>query len=60
MIDLFHNMLANLANDPSNNFILIDTRSTLTRNASQPIGWANEIHPWYQASQLSLTSFWSA
>lgn len=47
MIDLFHDMLAALAKNPANNFNLIDTRNTLTRDASQPIGWANEIHPWY-------------
>jgi len=47
MIDLFQNMLAGLANNPSNNFSFIDTRNTLTRDALQPIGWANEIHPWY-------------
>jgi len=47
MIDLFHDMLAALAGDPANNFSLIDTRNTLTRDATQPNGWANEIHPWY-------------
>jgi hypothetical protein len=47
MIDLFHDMLADLANDSANNFSFIDTRSTLTRDATQPNGWANEIHPWY-------------
>jgi hypothetical protein len=47
MIDGFHGMLAGLAADPVNNFSLIDTRNTLTRNATQPNGWANEIHPWY-------------
>jgi hypothetical protein len=47
MIDRFHDMLAGLAADPSNNFTFIDTRNTLTRDATQPNGWANEIHPWY-------------
>jgi hypothetical protein len=47
MIDLFHDMLAGLAGDPTNNFSFIDTRNTLTRDPSQPRGWANEIHPWY-------------
>jgi hypothetical protein len=47
MIDKFHDMLAALAADPSNNFSLIDTRNTLSRDATQPKGWANEIHPWY-------------
>jgi hypothetical protein len=40
-------MLADLASDTANNFSLIDTRDTLTRDATQPNGWANEIHPWY-------------
>jgi hypothetical protein len=49
MIDLFHDMLAGLGSDTGNNFnfSLINTRNTLTRDATQPNGWANEIHPWY-------------
>jgi hypothetical protein len=47
MIDKFHDMLATLAADPTNNFSFVDTRNTLTRDATQPKGWANEIHPWY-------------
>ena len=47
MIDKFHDMLAALAVDPANNFSFIDTRNTLTRDATQPRRWANEIHPWY-------------
>jgi len=47
MIDKFHGMLQSLAADRTNNFILVDTRNTLTRDASSPNGWANEIHPWY-------------
>ncbi len=47
VIDLFHDMLADLASDPANKFSFIDTRNTLTRDATQPDGWANEIHPWY-------------
>jgi hypothetical protein len=46
MIDGFHDMLAALASDPVNNFSFIDTRNTLMRDATQPNGWANEIHPW--------------
>jgi hypothetical protein len=45
MIDKFHDMLANLAAAPANNFTLIDTRNTLTRSATSATGWANEIHP---------------
>ena len=26
---------------------VFDTRNTLTRNAAQPNGWANEIHPYF-------------
>jgi hypothetical protein len=47
MIDKFHDMLALLAANPAYNFSFIDTRNTLTRDATQPKGWANEIHPWY-------------
>jgi len=46
MIDQFHGMLNNLAASKANNFVFVDTRSTLTRNASYPNGWANEIHPY--------------
>jgi hypothetical protein len=45
MIDLFHDMLASLASIASNNFKLIDTRNTVTRDSTSPTGWANEIHP---------------
>ena len=44
-IDDFHAMLSSLASK-NNNFIIIDTRLTLTRDASHPLGWANEIHPY--------------
>ncbi len=47
MIDKFHDMLAALAANPANNFSVIDARHTLTRDASQPDGWANEIHPYF-------------
>ena len=30
----------------TNNFILVDTRDIITRDASFPGGWANEIHPY--------------
>jgi hypothetical protein len=57
MIDLFHDMLTALAKDPANTFSVIDTRNTLTRNASQPIGWANEIHPWYPGFSILANKF---
>lgn len=47
MIDQFHDMLAGLAAAAGNNFTLIDTRNTLTRDANRPLGWANEIHPYF-------------
>lgn len=47
MIDGFYTMLSKLAADPKNNFTVFDTRNTLTRNAAQPNGWANEIHPYF-------------
>ena len=52
-IDEFRQLLADLASDKitlpgktTNNFILVDTIGTLTRNATRPDGWANEIHPY--------------
>jgi hypothetical protein len=47
MIDQFHDMLAGLAADAPNQFTLIDTRNTLTRDAARPLAWANEIHPYF-------------
>jgi hypothetical protein len=47
MIDQLHDMLAGLAADVTNQFTLIDTRNTLTRDATRPLGWANEIHPYF-------------
>jgi hypothetical protein len=49
MIDQFHNMLAGLAADPANRFVLVDTRGTITPDATSPTGWANEIHPRFGA-----------
>jgi hypothetical protein len=57
MMDLFHDMLAALAKNPAHHFHLIDTRHTLTRDASQPLGWANEIHPWYPGFTALATKF---
>jgi hypothetical protein len=46
-------MLSELATDKitlpgtaTNNFILVDTIGTLTRDITRPNGWANEIHPY--------------
>ncbi len=45
-IDGFWRTLDQLASDPKNDFTLIDTRGTLTRDALMPLGWANELHPY--------------
>lgn len=52
-INNFRKMLSDLAHDviklpgtATNNFVLVDTVNTLTRDASPPNGWANEIHPY--------------
>jgi hypothetical protein len=54
-IDQLYAMLSGLAGVKKNNFYLVDTRGTLTRDASQPLGWANEIHP-YSAGFLALAN----
>ena len=48
-------MLNGLASVKKNNYYLVDTRGTLTRDSSQPLGWANEIHP-YSAGFLALAN----
>jgi hypothetical protein len=45
-IDDFHTMLSGLASVAKNNFTVVDTTNTLTRDTSHPLGWANEIHPY--------------
>jgi len=52
-IDAFKQKLLDLANDTvvppgktTNNFILVGTTGTLTRNNTRPNGWANELHPY--------------
>lgn len=57
MIDKFYAMLAALAGDPKNNFFVIDTRRTLARDASQPNGWANEIHPYFSGFTAVASKF---
>ena len=46
-IDRFYAMLQGLSGDPANLFTLVDTRRILTRDTSQPLGWANELHPYF-------------
>jgi hypothetical protein len=53
VIDDLYAMFDGLQKDKNNNFILIDTRGTLTADATQPLGWANELHP-YTAGFLAL------
>ena len=48
----FKQMLATLAVDPANNFILIDTQGTLA-----PAEWANELHPIPAGFQQLATKF---
>jgi hypothetical protein len=52
-VDGLYKMLHNLATDTvlppgkkTNNFVLVDTRKTIIRDAFPPNGWANEIHPY--------------
>ena len=54
-IDRLYAMLNGLASVKKNNFYLVDTRGTLTRDSSQPLGWANEIHP-YSAGFVALAN----
>ena len=55
-IDHLYAMLNGLASVKKNNFYLVDTRGTLTRDSSQPFGWANEIHPYSAGSSRWRTS----
>ena len=57
MIDKFYGMLSTLASNPGNNYCVIDTRQTLTRDASQPNGWANEIHPYFSGFTALANKF---
>jgi hypothetical protein len=56
-IDRLYAMLNGLASvkKNKNNFFLVDTRGTLTRDTSHPLGWANEIHP-YSAGFRALAN----
>jgi hypothetical protein len=61
-IDGFRKMLVGFASDEvtlpgtaTNNFFLIDTIGTLTRDNIRPTGWANELHP-YSEGFLSLAN----
>jgi hypothetical protein len=52
-ITAFYSMLQGLASDrvtlpgkTTNNFHLVNTRATMTRDQVWPTGWANEIHPY--------------
>jgi hypothetical protein len=63
-IDGFHDMLYALATDKitlpgktTNNFMLINTTGTITRDTTRPSGWANEIHP-YTEGFTALANKW--
>ena len=45
-INRFHTMLSGLSATSKNLFVLVDTSGTLTRDNLQPLGFANEIHPY--------------
>jgi hypothetical protein len=60
MIDRFYSMLSGLAANPANNFSVIDTRNTLKRDATQPLGWANEIHPYSTGFNAFASRFLTA
>jgi hypothetical protein len=66
-IDKFKQKLLDLANDKivppgktTNNFILIDTTKTLTRDDTFPNGWANELHPYTEGFTLLAAKFLAA
>jgi hypothetical protein len=66
-IDTFKQKLLDLANDKivppgktTNDFILIDTTTTLTRDESLPNGWANELHPYTEGFTLLAAKFLAA
>jgi hypothetical protein len=66
-INTFKQKLQELANDTivlpgktTNNFILIDTTKTLTRDNTRPNGWANELHPYTEGFTLLADKFLTA
>jgi hypothetical protein len=66
-INTFKQKLLELANDTivppgktTNNFILIDTTTTLTRDDKPPNGWANELHPYTEGFTLLAAKFLAA
>lgn len=66
-IDLFKQKLLDLATDTfvpagktTNNFILVPTTGTLTRDNTRPYGWANELHPYTEGFALLAAKFLTA
>jgi len=54
MVESFYDTLKGLADDPDNNFHLVNTKGTLTCDDVWPTGWANELHPYeYGFKQLA-------
>lgn len=63
-IDAFHQLLSDLAADKitlpgrvTNNFILVNTIGTLTRDTALPDGWANELHPYTEGFGALASKF---
>lgn len=45
-IDEFYQLLDSLSKVAKNNFVVVKTIGTLTRDNTHPLGWANELHPY--------------
>jgi hypothetical protein len=45
---------------PSNNFSIVDTRGTLKHDTSEPLGWANELHPYATGFNALASRFLTA
>jgi len=59
-IDDLFSMLSGLSASSTNDLVLVNTKNTLARNASQPLGWANEIHPYTEGFTALANKFLQA
>jgi hypothetical protein len=64
-IDCFRNKLLDLATDKvtlpgktTNNFVLVNTVGTLSRDNKRPNGWANELHPYTEGFTSLANKFY--
>ena len=64
-IDCFRETLIDLASDKvtlagktTNNFVLVKTVGTLTRDSNRPNGWANELHPYTEGFNSLANEFY--